>query len=305
MMKLAKESDLRAGFLFARNLTTVYSKSFTIATRMLPRDKRWPVYALYGFCRYADNLIDKPRLRSNDEVLHEINCLREEIKIAYRTGESEHPVLSAFIYIAKKYNIPPHYPDEFLQGVAMDKKKSRYKTFDDLYVFCYRVAGIVGLMMTYVLGYQSDNAFAYAEKLGVAMQLTNILRDIQEDKNMGRIYIPQEHLKKYSVCEDEIINEKMSDNLGNLMKYEIGLARKFYNDSAPGIPLLNKNVRFAISSATKIYGGILGQIEKNHYNPFIGRVYVSKLNKLGILMTERCKTSFNPIPRDRLDVAYD
>lgn len=284
--------ELQSGFLYAKHLTTYYSKSFTMATRMLPKSKRWPVYALYGFCRFADNLIDKPRDRTSGEILDEINCLRHELEIAYRTGHSEHPVLNPFVHVAKAFQIPHHYPDEFLEGVAMDLTHKRYKTFDELYLFCYRVAGIVGIMMTYVLGYQTEEAFPYAEKLGIAMQLTNILRDIQEDKNMGRIYIPEEHWKKFNVKEDHFLQEIFDSDFEKLMQFECDLANQYYIEAQPGISMLARNTRFAIYAASEIYSGILKQIEQFGYNPFLGRVYVPTGSKLSILFKEFIKTKF-------------
>ncbi|HKJ68913.1 MAG TPA: phytoene/squalene synthase family protein, partial [bacterium] len=180
--------DNKAAFEHARQQTAHYSKSFYLSTRLLPDRKQWATYALYGFCRYADNLIDNPRQRSAKELNREISYLSEELGVAYRTGESEHPILQPFITIAGEYHIPEQYPRELLKGVEMDLRLSRYETFDDLYLFAYRVAGVVGIMMTYVLGYQSEEAFAYAEHLGIAMQLTNILRDVKEDVGRGRIY---------------------------------------------------------------------------------------------------------------------
>ena len=199
-------------FKYARATTAHFSKSFYISTCLLPRHKRWATFALYGFCRHIDNLTDNPRERSNKELSRELRFLEAELKTAYRTGESEHPVIGPFISVAKHYQIPKDYPLDLIKGVNMDTSISRYETFDDLYLFCYRVAGVVGLMMTPVLGYKNPEAMVYAEKLGVAMQLTNILRDIREDKEMDRIYLPQEEIRKFGIDIDHFFEEKMSDN---------------------------------------------------------------------------------------------
>jgi phytoene synthase len=172
----------------------------------------------------------------------------------------------------------------------MDITHKRYDTFDDLYVFAYRVAGVVGLMMTYVLGAKSEEAFIYAEKLGIAMQLTNILRDIQEDKNMGRIYLPKEDLASFGLTEDDIFNEKMQPKMRRLMKFQIRRAHSYYNQGNKGIHLLARDAQFAIYSSSKIYRGILRKIEARNYNPFLGRVYVPQLKKVGILLQEVIRT---------------
>ncbi len=293
-MKLNISHENKAAFLYARELTAHYSKSFYISAKMLPRERRWATFALYGFCRYADNLIDNPRHRSMAELIQEADFLSEEIRIAYRTGESEHPVLKPFITVAKHYGIPLEYPLDLLEGVKMDIQNSRYLTFDDLYVFAYRVAGVVGLMMTYVLGYKTPKAFHYAEELGIAMQLTNILRDVKEDKDMGRIYLPQDELKMFGVTETNIMNEEMTPGFRELMRYQVKRADSYYHDSNKGIKMLNPESRFAIYSASRIYHGILHKIEARQYNPFLGRVFVPQTKKIGILARE--------VMRSRMDM---
>ena len=293
-MKFWLKAENKPAFEHARLSTAHYSKSFYISAKMLPRETRWATYALYGFCRYADNLIDNPRNRSVEDLLEEVKFVKWELKRAYKTGESEHPILKSFIIIAKRYKIPVEYPLELIKGVQMDIQKSRYENFDELYLFCYRVAGVVGLMMTHVLGYKSKKAFKYAEKLGVAMQLTNILRDIQEDKNMGRIYLPQEEMRAFGISEDDIFNENMSVKMHKFMKFQVKRAHQYYEDANKGIPLLERKSQFAIYSSSKIYSGILRKIETRNLNPFQGRVFVPQIKKVGILVQEIIRTRFIP-----------
>ena len=224
--------------------------------------------------------------------MQEVDHLTQELKIAYRTGESEHPVIGPFVIVARKYGIPIEYPLDLLKGVVMDIETDRYIRFDDLYLFCYRVAGVVGLMMTHVLGYKDENAFEYAEKLGIAMQLTNILRDIQEDKEMGRIYLPLEDLYRFGVSESDIINERKTEQLCLLMKFQVQRAHQYYEAAERGIPMLRRKSQFAIYSASKIYRGILLKIEARDYNPFLGRVFVSQVKKVKILLCEVLRTRF-------------
>lgn len=296
------DPENRSAFEHARLITAHYSKSFYISARLLPEERRWATYALYGFCRYADNLVDNPRNRSVSELIAEIKYLSEEIRIAYRTGESEHPVIHPFILVAKKYGIPIEYPLDLLKGVQMDLTQTRYETFEDLYLFCYRVAGVVGLMMTHVLGYKNERAFRYAEDLGIAMQLTNILRDIQEDKEMGRIYLPLDELKQFGVSQRDIIEENMSVNMRKMMKFQIQRAHRYYETAALGVPMLERKSQFAIYSASKIYRGILLKIEARNYNPFLGRVFVSQKKKIGILLQEIFRTRL--LPRNMLNSAF-
>lgn len=290
-MKLWKPAnENRAAFEHARRITAYYSKSFYFSARMLPSEQRWATYALYGFCRYCDNLIDVPRRRTKSDLLREIQFVAEELQIAYNTSESEHPVIRAFILVAKSYGIPIAYPLDLLKGVAMDIQQTRYKTFDDLSLFCYRAAAVVGLMMTHVLGYKDDRAFDYAKQLGIAMQLTNILRDVKEDKEMGRIYLPQTELVQFGVSERHIFDEIMTPQLRALMKFQVERAERYYAEAIPGISLLNTDSQYAIHSAAKIYRGILRKIEARDYNPFLGRVFVPSIEKMGILLHEGLRT---------------
>jgi len=291
----------KTSFYFSRAVTREYSKSFYFATLLLPRKRQWATFGLYGFCRYADNLIDKSRGRTPAETLREVDALENEIKIAYRTGDSEHPALGAFIFLAKQYDIPIEYPLDLLKGVAMDLKKSRIQNFSDLYLYAYRVAGVVGIMMTFILGYKSDSAFYYAEKLGIALQLTNILRDILEDKNMNRIYLPKDEMQRYGVKEQDILNERMTPDVKNLIKFQVDRAHSYYEQAREGIRLLQPESRFSIYSAAEIYRGILYKIEKNDYNPFLGRVFVSQYGKMGIILREYVRAKMKIFPEKRID----
>ena len=279
----------RAAFEYARRITAYYSKSFYVSARILPYDRRWATYALYGFCRHCDNLIDTPRQRTRSEIFGEIDFLTEELQIAYNTNESEHPVIRAFILVVERYGIPFEYPLDLLKGVAMDLQQARYKTFDELTFFCYRVAAVVGLMMTHILGYKDTRAFEYAKRLGIAMQLTNILRDIKEDKEMGRIYLPEMDLDLFGVSVQDILNERMTPQLRALMKFQIKRADRYYSEAIPGISLLKTESQYAIYSSAKIYRGILRKIEAQNYNPFLNRVFVPPIQKIGILLHEVLK----------------
>ena len=292
MKKLWKAEENRVAFEYARKITAYHSKSFYFSARMLPKEQRWATYALYGFCRHCDNLIDTPRQRTETEIVREIQLLTEELQVAYNTGESQHPIIRAFILVAKVYGIPIEYPLDLLKGVAMDVQQTRYKTFDELSLFCYRVAAVVGLMMTYVLGYKHERAFRYAKHLGIAMQLTNILRDIKEDKDMGRIYLPQKDLVGFGVLEQDILEEKITPQLKALIKFQVERADHYYTEAMPGISLLETESQYAIYSAAKIYRGILRKIEDHNYDPFMNRVFVPSTQKIGILLYEGLRAKF-------------
>ena len=163
-------------------------------------------------------------------------------------------------------------------------------------LFCYRVASTVGLMMTHVLGYKTEEAFQYAKDLGMAMQLTNILRDVKEDAGLGRIYLPQEDLRRFGVAESDIMFERLTDNLQRLMKHMVGKAHAYFESAQPGIHLLRRESQYAIYAASRIYRGILHKIAETGYNPFPERAYVSKNRKLAILLSEFIMTRLLPAP---------
>jgi phytoene synthase len=277
-------------FKFARSLTAHHAKSFYFSASLLPKQKRWATYALYGFCRFVDNLIDNPRDRSSKEILHELDFLEREIEISYRTGESEHPIIKPFISVARHYQIPKDHPLELIEGVRMDTFKDRYESFDELYLFAYRVAGVVGLMMAPLLGFKDPKTLEHAEKLGIAMQLTNILRDIKEDKEMNRIYLPLDELQQFNLTPKDILSERMSAKFRNFIKFQIDRAHQFYNEADRGIKMLDRDAQFAIYSASKIYRSILRKIELHNYNPFLGRVYVPQCKKARIVLGEILRT---------------
>ncbi len=266
-----------------------HAKSFFFATKFMPQEKRWATYAVYSFCRYVDNIVDNPRNRTIQDIIKELDLVRGELQNAYLFGESEHPSIKSFISAAKLYKIPLEYPMDLIDGVQMDITINRYNTFDELYVFCYKVAAVVGLMMTYIMGFKDSNTLFYAEKMGVAMQLTNILRDIQEDKNMQRIYLPIDEIKSYGLEESDFFNENFNLQFRDFMKFQVERVRLFYQDSITGVALLDAESRFSIYAAGNIYSSILRKIEERGLNPFLGRVFVPNTEKISIMLSEFIK----------------
>jgi len=294
--KFWTRNDLKDTFVYAKMITKHYAKSFYYSAQFFPEDRKWAAYAVYYLCRYVDNLVDNVRDRSNEEILEELNTFTNEYRNAFKYGESLHPALASYIVVAKEYNIPEEYGYELIEGVKMDMTITRYNTFDDLYVFCYRVASIVGLMMSHVMGFEGGKeTLLQAEKLGIAMQLTNILRDIKEDKDMGRIYIPQSELSQFNLSDDDIINEKFSPNFAAMMSFQIDRARSYYNESYSGIDKLSKESQFAIRTASVVYSKILDKIELQGMNPFLGRAYLSKMEKNKIMIKEFINSKFRKI----------
>ncbi len=256
------------------------SKTFHFASRFMSREMRNSFYAVYAFCRHTDNLIDDnehdPKLQ---RVL--INEWRKSFLDAYENGRSSDLILNAFVFTMRKYGIPCKYPLELIRGVKMDIRKKQYGTFAELRRYCYRVASVVGIMLTYVMGVGDiAQAKRHATKLGIAMQLTNILRDVGEDARLGRVYFPKEELKRYGLTIRDILSLRKTPSLIRFLKFQIARARRYYRDAIKGIAMLRKDVRPVISLAFTLYREILKVIEENGYEVYQKRAYVNTFRKL-------------------------
>lgn len=239
-------------------------------------------YAVYAFCRHTDNLIDdndgNPKLQ---RVL--IRDWKKRFLEAHKRGYSSDPILSAFIFTMKKYDIPIRYPLQLIKGVSMDIKKKEYHTFTELRRYCYRVASIVGIMLTYVMGVGNiHKAKKYAAKLGIAMQLTNILRDVGEDARMGRVYFPKDELARFGLTIKDILSLRKTSNFIDFIKFQITRARKYYEEAMRGLSMIHKEVRLVISLAFTLYREILQVIEENNYEVYGRRAYVNIFRKIAL-----------------------
>jgi phytoene synthase len=179
-----------------------------------------------------------------------------------------------------RYRIPRLYAHQLIEGVAKDITVKRYKTFDELAEYSYGVASTVGLMAMHIIGYSGPEAIPYAVKLGVALQLTNILRDIWEDWTMGRLYLPQDELSAYGLSEADIASQQLSDRWSAFIQFQIERNRRIYAEAMPGIALLHRDGHFAIAAAAELYRAILGDIEAHGGDVFRRRAYVSRWEKL-------------------------
>jgi phytoene synthase len=258
-----------------RAITRQHSKSFYLATRLLPTEKRLAMEALYAFCRTSDDMVDMHASPST-ALAHWV----AQIKRA--TPSADQPVLVAWHDTCERYLLPCDLADELLAGVAMDLSVQRYSTFAELWVYCYRVASVVGLLSMRIIGYQPE-AEAYAIRLGIALQLTNILRDIGEDARRGRIYLPLEDLNRFNLSENDILEGNRDDRFRALMRYQIERAEQLYRASWPGVALLNEDGQMAVAAAALLYRGILRKIVQNDYDVFEHRAHLSTSEKLLML----------------------
>lgn len=283
------QPQVESAFEYCREVSWKHAKTFYFATHFLPPAKRRAVHAVYALCRYVDDIVDHSEDKlsrkslTKEKIILLINKWRTDIESCYKGILIDHPIMIAWHDTLKKYHIPKNLPLELIDGVCMDLKQNRYETFDELYTYCYKVASVVGLMTSEIFGYTSEESLKHAIELGIAMQLTNILRDVGEDAQKGRIYLPLEDLKKFNLTEDDILNGVMSENFINLMKFEIERARCYYSESEKGIAMLSQDSRLAVKVSHDNYSRILQRIEEINYDVFKQRAFVSNTKKLALL----------------------
>ncbi len=283
------DSNLRLAYSHCRAITKKHAKTFYMATRFLPNQKQRSIFAIYGLCRYLDDLVDETedlvqQKKINDtEVTSRLEAFRIKLISTYRGVEHGNPVLLSFADVLNVHKISLELPLTLLDGVKMDLSKNRYSTFEELYEYSYKVASVVGLMTSEVFGYDDPKALNHAIDLGIAMQLTNILRDVGEDLDKNRIYLPKEDLDTFNVTEDELFEKKYTDRFVNLMKFQIKRARDFYKSAEEGISMLKKDSRLPVMLAKENYSRILNKIEENDYRVFHQRAYLNSSEKLSVL----------------------
>jgi len=281
MVRQLNEKRLLEGFFASERITRQHAKTFYFASKFLNNDKRFASYSIYAICRFSDEAVDATDKSLTRQALENIS---RSIECAYSDCDTQDAIIIAFRQTVTKYNIPKHYFDRLLEGMHMDESINRYETFKELYGYCYRVAGVVGLIMLKIFGTEDLSSEQFALDLGIGMQLTNILRDIKEDLLRGRIYLPQDEMRNFNVSENSLINNIIDENFKSLMKFQISRARQYYKDSQAGIAMISdKKARRAVYAMSRMYATILDKIEKNDYDVFSRRAHIKTLAKLFIV----------------------
>ncbi len=284
---LASRSD---AYEFCRQITAKYSKTFYLATLLMPEEKRRAIWAIYVWCRRTDELMDGPQSRlTTPETLDRWEQQLESVFAGQPLDDGD----VALVDTLERFPLDIQPFRDMIAGQRMDLHRSRYETFDELKLYCYRVAGTVGLMTSPVLGFDNSDSKApwdcqrngndpveEAIALGIANQLANILRDVGEDARRGRIYLPLEELALFDYTEQDLFNGVVDDRWHELMRFQIQRARKFFTEAESGIRGLSRDSRWPVWAALMLYQGILDVIERNQYDVFTQRAYVSKSRKL-------------------------
>ncbi|HYB91337.1 MAG TPA: presqualene diphosphate synthase HpnD [Candidatus Binataceae bacterium] len=269
-------SQLDADYARCAEITRAATSNFYYAFMLLPTERRRALNAVYAFCRFIDDIADEGSIREPALLLAR---WREELNQVYG-GKPTRAISRALADAARRFNIPRECFDEFITGVEMDLVRKRYATFDELKVYCHGVASTVGLMCIEIFGYSNPAAKRYAQDLGIAFQLTNILRDVKEDAERGRIYLPLEDLSRFGVTEEEILGGVYSPNFARLMEFEANRAREYYERAERALPAEDRSTLLTAEAMRLIYGSLLNLIVNSKYRVLDRRLSLSVPYKL-------------------------
>lgn len=272
---------LRQGVEECRAITRKYGTSFYFATQFFPRETRSGIYAIYAFARIPDEIVDDPQKGTKEETLAKLEDWRQRWLAAMAAGGSDDALMNAIVHEFLKYGIGVDLGEAFLRSMFMDEERDTYETYSELEEYMYGSAGVIGLMVTRVVGFSGEQAFPHAVKLGHAFQLTNFLRDIREDyEQLGRVYMPQEELRRFGLSSQDISTRMYDERFVEFMKFQIKRNRKVYREALPGIPMLAWRGRLAVRISYVLYKAILGEVERANYNIYKGRVRTNFRQKL-------------------------
>ena len=283
------DADLRASYLECKRLNSIHGKTYYLATLLLPPAKRPFVHALYGFARYADEIVDDlASILTEEEKANSLKKWGDGVLADIRSGKSKDHVGSALVDTVKRFNIPIAHIEAFLNSMKMDLTITEYHSYEDLCEYVYGSAAVIGLQMVAVLGTNSDTdikeANIAAEKLGIAFQLANFIRDVGEDLDRGRIYLPITELQAHGVTREMLENRIVTPQIKSALKEQIRRVRILKEESATGIKLLSADSRSCIEAASELYCGIVDEVEKIDYEIFTKRAKTSTLRRVRVAL---------------------
>ena len=272
-------TDVQRALAYCRQITRQQARNFYYAFVLLPSDKRAAVYSVYAFCRHSDDIADEPG--APQAKRDQLRAWRDELDNCYN-GKPTRLVTRALRHTIERYPIPQRYFEDLLQGIEMDLTVQRYASFDDLRVYCYRVASAVGLACLEIFGYRHPGVRTYAYRLGIALQLTNILRDVQEDAERGRIYLPQEELRAFGVRENDVLQKRYTTAFATLMQFQQERILNYYREAAACLLPGDRSGLVAPEIMAAIYRATLRKMRRRRFNVFHGRLRLSGLRKVAI-----------------------
>ena len=270
------EPDLRASYEECKRLNALHGKTYFLATLLLPKAKRPFVHALYGFARYADEIVDDLASElSIEEKAQALSTWGDGVLADLKKGTSDDHVGRALIDTVKRFDIPHEHFEAFLHSMTMDLTVQEYETYEDLIEYVYGSAAVIGLEMVPILGPLHNDAYEAAKKLGIAFQLANFIRDVDEDLDRGRVYLPIKELAQFGVTRDMLEERVLTPEIIEALKFQIARVRQLQAEAAPGIAMLEASSRPCIQAASTLYCGIVDEVEKIGYDVFNQRAKTS------------------------------
>lgn len=272
-------TDVQQALAHCRRVTRQQARNFYYAFLFLPADKRTAVYSIYAFCRHSDDIADEPGTLHDKR--DQLRAWHDELENCYN-GRPRRLITRALRHTIERYPIPQHYFHDLLRGVEMDLTVRRYASFDDLRIYCYRVASAIGLACLEIFGYRHSGVRTYARHLGIALQLTNILRDVREDAERGRIYLPQEDLRAFGIREADVLQRRYTTAFATLMQFQQERIQTYYRRAAACLLPGDRTGLMAPEIMAAIYRATLRKMRRRRFNVFHGRTRLSGLHKLAI-----------------------
>ncbi len=279
------DPDLRASYAECKRLNSLHGKTYYLATLLLPKEKRPFVHALYGFARYADEIVDD--LESSLSIDEKANALKvwgDGILADLRKGESKDNIGRALIDTVNRFAIPIEHFEAFLHSMTMDLSVTEYQTYEDLLEYVYGSAAVIGLQMVPILGSTDPRAYEAAQKLGIAFQLANFIRDVDEDLERGRVYLPIQELAEHGVSWQMLNERVLTPQIRSALQAQIKRVRALQKESEFGISLLDASSRPCIEAASELYCGIVDEVEKIDYEIFTKRATTSTWRRLKVAL---------------------
>jgi phytoene synthase len=278
-------AELAESYAHCRRVARAEARNFYYGFCLLPPAKHGALCALYAFMRWVDDIADAPGPAA--EKLAGLAGARQTVARVARGDAAGDSMLPALAHTLATFGIPRSYLEELIAGAQMDLEVSSYRTFEDLRLYCHRVAGIVGQCCVHVFGFTDPRVLELADLLGLAFQLTNILRDVAQDHALGRVYIPQEDLERFGCAAAGIAAAPPSPAARELFRFEAQRAREFYAEGADLIPLICADSRAALWALARIYSGLLRKMEARNYDVTSARVRLSSAEKSWLLLRAR------------------
>jgi len=283
------DSELRNSYLECKRLNNLHGKTYFLATRLLPPAKRPFVHALYGFARYADEIVDDlASTLSENEKAQSLKSWGDEVLANIKSGKSHDHIGAALVDTVNRFSIPISYFEAFLHSMTMDLTVTEYHTYEDLYEYVYGSAAVIGLQMVPILGTVSKQSMSEAniaaEKLGTAFQLANFIRDVGEDLTRGRVYLPVTELQSHGVTREMLEKRIVTPQIKNALREQIQRVRSLQTEAKAGITLLSAQSRACIEAASELYCGIVDEVEKIDYQIFSKRAKTSNWRRLKVAL---------------------